>query len=230
MTTQRFRVWFRKGDRVRYISHLDVLRAWERSIRRAGLPLSYSQGFTPHPRLAFASPLPLGFTSEAEIMDVSLDSRVELRDFQDRLAAETTADLAILRVEEIPTTAPAPQAAMLWADYTADIPGLSLAEAQAAIATFLARESLPWTEERKEKASRSYDLRRAVATLSAEPLDAGVRVTMRLQADGEVTARPEQLLAAILPGHPAAAYARTGMILGQSSPAREAWRRQGQFQ
>ncbi|MGH2634098.1 MAG: TIGR03936 family radical SAM-associated protein, partial [Tepidiformaceae bacterium] len=69
MSTQRFRVWFRKGERVRYISHLDVLRAWERAIRRTGLPLSYSQGFTPHPKIAFASPLPLGFIGECEVMD-----------------------------------------------------------------------------------------------------------------------------------------------------------------
>jgi radical SAM-linked protein len=230
MITQRFRVRFRKGDRVRYISHLDVLRAWERSIRRAELPLSYSQGFTPHPRLAFASPLPLGFTSEAEIMDVSLDERVELCDFQSRLAAETTDDLAVLAVEEVPVTAPAPQAAMLWADYAADIPGLPLAEAEAAIASFLALETLPWTEERKEKASRTYDLRRAVATLAAEPAGSGVRINMRLQADADVTARPEQLLAAILPSAEPAAYARTGLVLDQSSPAREAWRRLGQFQ
>ena len=230
MSTQRFRVWFRKGDRVRYISHLDVLRSWERSIRRAELPLSYSQGFTPHPRLAFAAPLPLGFTSEAEIMDVSLDERVELCEFQSRLAAETTDDLAVLRVEEIALSAPAPQAAMLWAEYTADIPGLAPEDADTAIVAFLALDTLPWTEERKEKASRTYDLRHAVSALSATPTDAGVRISMRLQADAEVTARPEQVLAAILPGREASLFTRTGLVIDEPSPAREAWRRQGRFE
>src|SRR6185295_346248 len=102
MAAQRVRAWFRKGERVRFISHLDVLRSWERAIRRAELPLSYSQGFTPHPKLAFASPLPLGFTSEAEVMDVTLDERVPLPEFSKRLAEQTTEDLAILRVEEVP--------------------------------------------------------------------------------------------------------------------------------
>ena len=70
---QRIRARFRKGERVRHISHLDVLRYWERAIRRAGLPLLYSQGFTPHPKIAFAAPLPLGFIGEGEIMEVLLE-------------------------------------------------------------------------------------------------------------------------------------------------------------
>ena len=124
MSVQRFRVWFRKGESVRYISHLDVLRSWERSIRRAGLPLSYSQGFPPHPKIAFASPLPLGFVSEAEVMDVSLDERVGPDEFRARLAPESTEDLAVLGVEESPLSAPPPQAAFLAAEDESGAPDL----------------------------------------------------------------------------------------------------------
>jgi radical SAM-linked protein len=229
MSVQRFRVWFRKGERVRYISHLDVLRSGERSLRRAGLPLSYSQGFTPHPKIAFASPLPLGFVSEAEIMDVSLDERVSPADFEARLAVESSPDLALLSIEEIALTAPPPQAALLWADYTADVPGLDTAGAQAAARTFMARTEFPWTEERNQK-SRSYDLRPAVALLSAQPLDGGTRLSMRLQADQEMTTRPEQVMAAVFPGAEATLYCRRGLIIDDPSPARDAWRRRGQFE
>ncbi|MCC7362744.1 MAG: DUF2344 domain-containing protein [Dehalococcoidia bacterium] len=227
--TQRFRVWFRKGDRVRYISHLDVLRYWERAIRRAGLPLSYSQGFTPHPKLAFASPLPLGFTSEAEVMDVTLDERVPLDDFRARLAAETSADLRLVDATEIAPNAPAPQSLLLWADYTVDLPCTPLAAAAEAVAALLARESIPWTEEKKEK-TRTYDLRTGVATMVAEQLDGGSRLRMRLRADAEMTARPEQVLAAMLPGVDPGSIARTGLVLDEPSPARDAWRRKGRFQ
>ena len=147
MTAQRFRVWFRKGERVRYISHLDVLRAWERSLRRAELPLSYSQGFTPHPKLAFASPLPLGFVSEAELMDVTLDERVEHDEFARRLSEQTTEDLALIRAEEIALNSPAPQAAMLWCDYRLSL-AIEPAEAQSAIDEFMALDSLPFREDR----------------------------------------------------------------------------------
>lgn len=229
MSVQRFRVWFRKGERVRYISHLDVLRAWERAIRRAGLPLSYSQGFTPHPKIAFASPLPLGFLSEAEVMDISLDERVEADEFRARLAPESTEDLAVLNVEEIAISAPPPQAALLWADYSADVPELGIDEARGAAHAFMLRSEFEWTDERKEKA-RTYDLRPAVATLEAQPLDGGTRLSMRLQADKEMTARPEQVLAAVFPGFEATVYRRTGLVIDEPSPARDAWRRRGQYE
>ncbi len=228
MTAQRFRVWFRKGDRVRYISHLDVLRSWERSLRRAELPLAYSQGFTPHPKLAFASPLPLGFVSEAEVMDVTLDERVDIAAFASRLAEQTTEDLAVLRVEEIPTNAPAPQAAMLWADYRLALP-VPPAEAAVTVRDFLAREEFAWREERGERI-REYDLRKACAWLHFSPVEGGTEFNMRLQSDQELTARPEAVVAALFPGQTAIVITRTNIVLSGHSPARDLWRRIGQYQ
>lgn len=228
MTAQRYRVWFRKGERLRYISHLDVLRAWERSLRRAELPLAYSQGFTPHPKLAFASPLPMGFASEAEVMDVTLDERVPAGEFQQRLAAQTTEDLAVLRVEEVALTSHAPQASMLWADYRVAL-DLDPAEAAATVRDFLARESMPWTEERGERV-REYDLRAACAWVRARAVEGGSELEMRLRADQELTARPEAIVAALFPGHAPALIVRTNIVLQDHSPARDLWRRVGQYQ
>lgn len=228
MSAQRFRVWFRKGERLRYISHLDVLRAWERAIRRTGLPLSYSQGFTPHPRIAFAAPLPLGFAGECEVMDITLDERVEVADFRARLEPESSDDLAVIDVVEIALTAPPPQAALLWADYRVDVAGLDPCEASDAVLGFLALREFHWTEERKDK-TRTYNLRSAVGMLSASPVDGGVRLEMRLQADQEMTARPEQVVAAVFPGAIPGMFTRTGLVIDEPSPAREAWRRRGQY-
>ncbi len=66
MKAQRLRVTFARGDLLRYITHLDLMRSWERAIKRAGLPISYSEGFTRHPQLALAAPLPVGATAEGE--------------------------------------------------------------------------------------------------------------------------------------------------------------------
>ncbi|MEO8539248.1 MAG: TIGR03936 family radical SAM-associated protein [bacterium] len=228
MTAQRFRVWFRKGDRVRYISHLDVLRSWERSLRRAELPLSYSLGFTPHPKLAFASPLPLGFISEAEVMDVTLDERVELDDFVARLSAQTSMDLAVLRAEEIALNSPAPQAAMLWCDYSLALP-VDPATADAKVGEFLRLETLEFREDRGDRV-REYDLRKACAWIRLSPVDGGVQLDMRLQADQLLTARPEAIVTALFPGHTAPVIARTHIVLEEHSPARELWRRTGQYQ
>lgn len=229
MSSQRFRVWFRKGDRVRYISHLDVLRFWERAIRRADLPLSYSQGFTPHPKIGFASPLPLGFTSDCEVMDVTLDERLSAEEFAERIKAETSDDLGVIRVQEVSATGPAPQAVLLMADYAADLPGVDPVEGARVVAAFLARDEFPWIDARKER-NRTYDLRAAVATLSAEAWEGGTRLRMRLQADAEMTARPEQVVAALFPEAEVGGYSRTGLILDEPSPARDAWRRRGRFE
>lgn len=229
MSAQRFRVWFRKGERVRFISHLDVLRSWERAIRRAELPLSYSQGFTPHPKLSFASPLPLGFIGEAEVMDVTLDARIEPEDFRRRLLAQSNDDLGAVEIGEISVNAPPPQAGLLWADYEVPIEGLTSEEAVTAAAAFLARTEFEWTEERREK-TRTYDLRKAVAWLRVSQTGTTVTLSMRLQADAELTARPEQVLEAVFPAAKVVgAIVRSGMVLDEGSPAREAWRRQGQY-
>ena len=229
MPAQRFRLLFRKSERVRYISHLDVLRYWERAIRRAGLPLSYSQGFTPHPKLAFASPLPLGFLAEAEVLDVTLEERVDPDTFRARLQPETTEDLAVVSITEIALSTPQPQAVLLWADYSAELDTMDPGVARQAVDAFLARSEFTWSEEKKEK-TKTYNLRPAVASLSAAPSDGGTLLTMRLQADAALTARPEQVIAALFPGEVASIITRTGLVLDESSPAREAWRRVGQFE
>lgn len=225
---QRIRTWFRKGERVKYISHLDVLRYWERAIRRAGLPLAYSQGFTPHPKLFFASPLPLGFTAEREVMDIILDSRIDPAEFQARLALQATDDLALVGAREVPLGAPQPQAAMLWSDYRVIVPGLNPGDARQRAESFLASETLTWREERGDR-ERTYDLRAATAWLTTRPIDGGTELTMRLQSDQNITARPEAILAALFPGFEPQSFVRTGIVLDDRSPARELWRRYGQY-
>ncbi len=73
----RYRISFSKTEAMRYTSHLDLQRTWERTIRRAGLPLTYSQGFNPHPKLNLATALPLGITSECELLDIWLDEDLD---------------------------------------------------------------------------------------------------------------------------------------------------------
>ncbi len=72
----KFRLRYSKGPELRFISHLDLMRAWLRAVRRAGLPVAYSQGFSPHAKLSFGPPLPLGLTSSAEHLDIQLEKPV----------------------------------------------------------------------------------------------------------------------------------------------------------
>ena len=69
----KFRIRYAKGPELRFISHLDLMRLWQRAIRRSGLPVAYSQGFSPHQKVSFGPPLALGFTSIAECLDLQLE-------------------------------------------------------------------------------------------------------------------------------------------------------------
>lgn len=229
MSAQRVRAYFAKRERVRYISHLDVLRYWERAIRRAELPLSYSQGFTPHPKLQFAGPLPLGYLAEREVVDVSLDERLPVLDLIARLSPQTVPDLPLLDATEVPLSTPPPQNNLIWADYTVDVLGLDAAEAEASAGCFMELRELPWTEERREK-ERTYDIRGATALLSAEPLEGGARLQMRLSATANLMVRPEQIMAAVFGGAEPATITRAALVFDESSPAHDAWRRRGRFE
>src|SRR5579862_1368863 len=95
LTMRRFRLTFSKGEPVRYISHLDLMRTWERTLRRAAVKLAHSQGFNPRPRLVFAAPLPVGVTSDAEIVDVVVEDDGSAAEFVRRLEPALAPGMAV---------------------------------------------------------------------------------------------------------------------------------------
>jgi hypothetical protein len=114
---QRVRVSFAKGPEIRFIGHLDVVRLWERAARRARLPLAYTLGFTPHPRLAFAAPLALGATGERELLDVYFTQEVPLDELRARLGAQMPPGCSIVDLQHVPLDEPALTARIRWAEY-----------------------------------------------------------------------------------------------------------------
>jgi len=100
---QRLRVWFGKLGDMSLVGHLDLMRLFDRLIRRASIPISFTGGFHPGPRISIANALPLGATSEGEIMDFELTESMDIEDFKQRLVAQLPdGDLPIYRVEEVP--------------------------------------------------------------------------------------------------------------------------------
>ena len=227
---QRIRARFRKGERVRHISHLDVLRYWERAIRRAGLPLLYSQGFTPHPKIAFAAPLPLGFIGEGEIMEVLLQERVPLDVFAADLSAQSTPDLELREASEVALGLPALPTLLTWADYHLALHGVTPEHAVESVNAFLATETFPWRQEREGKKAREYDLRAGVASLRVDTSEGRAVIDARLSCGQELTVRPEQLVAALFPTATAERYVRVGLVLEEPSAALQAWRKKGQYE
>jgi radical SAM-linked protein len=113
----RVRLTFSKERALRYIGHLDVVRMWERAFRRAKLPLAYTLGFTPHPRLTLAAPLALGVTSEAELMDVYLREPLTADEVAARIAAQLPAGCRVVAAAALPVEGAALTAQTRWAQY-----------------------------------------------------------------------------------------------------------------
>ena len=229
MKIQRLRVTFTRGEEMKYITHLDLMRFWERALRRAAIPVAYSEGFTPHAQIALAAPLPVGTTSAGELMDVFLSERISPKRFLVDASKQLPAGITLVAAEEVGMALPAVQADVRFAEYEVDVPGAEAGDARVKAARFLAADTFPW-EHKREDEVRSYDIRALVDRIDvADQADgAAVRLHMRLRSDNAGAGRPEQVVAALgLP--PPARVHRTRLVLAQRSLAREAWRTRGRF-
>ena len=114
---QRFRVWFGKVGDMALVGHLDLLRLFDRVVRRADLPISFTGGFHPNPRISLANALPLGVTSTGEIADFELTELMDIDDFRQKLAATLPENIPIYRVEPIDLKAPSANQLLEAAEY-----------------------------------------------------------------------------------------------------------------
>jgi len=114
---QRVRVWLGKQGDMALVSHLDLMRLYDRAARRASLPITFTGGFHPGPRIIPASALPLGVTSSGEIVDFELTESMDLEVFKVKLAAQLPANMPIYRVEQISLSAPAATQLLEQAEY-----------------------------------------------------------------------------------------------------------------
>ena len=186
----RIRVTFSKTDAMRYTGHLDLFRSWERTFRRSGLPLAYSQGFHPQPRLNLACALPLGFTSECEMLDAWLECNLPLQEVYHTIAGVLPPGLEIHGMDMVDVQAPALQTQVASAEYMItfldDIPDLD-----ERVQRITSSEHLP-----RLRRNKSYDLRPLIEQISLIPLndDGNRRLCIQLSARESATGRPVELL------------------------------------
>ena len=189
----RIRITFTKQGALRYTGHLDLRTLLERAARRASLPLAYSQGFHPSPKIQIACALPLGFSSRAEIMDMWLTTECEVSRLRIDLQAALPNDIQILEIEPADDRAPALQTQVAAAEYEATLtePAPDLTSRLVAV---LGAASLP-----RERRGKPYDLRPLIESLEAAPAEGSGkrRIQMRLTARAGATGRPEEVLSAL---------------------------------
>jgi radical SAM-linked protein len=235
LKVQRLRVTFSRGDDMKYVTHLDMMRFWERALRRAEIPVFYSEGFSPHPQIALASPLAVGVTSECELLDVFLERRITPRAFAEAIAAQLPPAVRVLDVREAGLTLPSLQAEVRAAEYEVDAPAPEGFDAETAVRRMLDADSIPW-EHKREDDVKSYDLRPLVLELAVaprsgnrDPVSGAVTLRMLLRNDSTAGAgRPEQVALALGLGTPTRIH-RMRLLLADRSPARDAIRKHGKF-
>jgi len=195
---QRLQIRFGAAGPLKYVSHLDLMRVWERVCKRAGLPLATSHGFSPRPKIALAAPLAVGVTSEAELLDVLLTERVDLASTLHRLSGELPPGLSIHEMYEAPLKQPSLQSMLRAAAYVVDVPDpRTMSEWRIVIEALLARDEIPWSHQRG-KETKSYDLRKLVFDLDVVGAQDGIAtLDMRLRNDEQGAGRPEQVVLAL---------------------------------
>ncbi|MFC1916393.1 TIGR03936 family radical SAM-associated protein [Chloroflexota bacterium] len=195
---QRLRIRFRRGQEVKFISHLDIIRLWHRALNRAGISLAYSEGFNPHPRISLAAPLAVGVTSEAELMDIVLTKPASPHFFTAAISQQLPPGIEILQVHPIALTIPSLQSQVSYAEYEVKLEAeKERKDVASAITSLLSLKCLPWQHQR-DTGLRKYDLRALIDDLWLIDWHNGQgTIGMRLRCDGSGSGRPEQVTAAL---------------------------------
>ena len=131
---------FGKQPRLRFISHLDLQRFFQRAVNRTGLPIAWSQGFNPHPVMSFGSALALGWTSEYEVIDIKLSAPMGRKRTEDAVRAALPEDLPVLEVRMVDDRHAAPMSLVRMSDYVVHLEGESAGTVVGQIPAFLERE------------------------------------------------------------------------------------------
>lgn len=194
----RLRLKFGRGEKLKYISHLDLMRLWERAMRRARLQPLYSEGFSPHPRISFASPLATGVISRAEIMDIYLKKMVAAEEFLQRLKSQLPAGIELLEAAHIKVDEPSLQSSLRYAEYEVTVENdAPESDVENMITRLMELESLPWHHAR-DTGERYYDLRMLIDSIWIVDYNAETcRIGMKLRSDSSGTGRPEQVAKAL---------------------------------
>ena len=187
------RVRFGKEGMMRYIGHLDVLRTFQKIFRRAGVPMEYSKGYSPHPIMSFALPLGLGLSSEGEYLDAAVEDGADPAAMLAALKAATAAELPVYSLRLLPEKAENAMAAVGGAVWKATLPeNMPREGAKTALKAILARETIILPKKTK---TREIELDIRPMILAAAVKDGAV--TMTLAAGSKANLAPDMVLGLI---------------------------------
>ncbi len=189
----KYRFSYAKYGDAKYVSHLDLIRLFSRSFKRAQIPLTYSEGFNPHPKLAIGLPLSVGVTSECELMDAETDRELSTKDF-DELNRCLPMGLHINgAAERVPGMKKLSD--IRWAEYRVTVYGHPVSAET--IDAFMARDSV-MIEKKTKRKTEDTDILPDITSLTVENAsEDSMQLSMVLSAGPEANLKPDLVIAAM---------------------------------
>jgi radical SAM-linked protein len=216
----RIRLRFAKLGKVRFTSHRDVARMWERALRRLELPVAYTEGFSPRPKLSFGLALSTGHESLAEYLDVELREEPDLTTLPEQLSTQLPVGIDVTAAVPLAPGSPSLQEDVTSCTWRIEAQGLEPAETESLVIAALAADELVITRTRKGK-EVTDDLRPAVlAVHTVGPTPAGTELEAELAVHPR-SVRPAELLLALRPGLTEGRVLRTAQWIWRDDARRE---------
>ena len=219
----QIRFSYRVTGVAKFLSHLDLLKYFSKSLRRAGLPVAYSEGFNPHPRIAFGPPRPVAVEGWCEYCDVILNTEISATDFVAAFNAALPANIKVLDAKVIEKKIKPLQAAINLAVYTvvwqSDI---DMAVLKQRCADFLQADTVPYLRHNPLKGDKTIDLRPAVADLSVIETNGQECLQMELKFLPQGSVKPTELSDYLLGAVPVIIY-RNGLYIWEDGKKKEPW-------
>lgn len=183
----KLRFYFSKEPSVKYVGHLDLIEVFDRAFRRAKMPLSFSEGFNPRPKLSFAHPLAVGISSIGEIGEIELEDKVEISEFIIKMNEALPQGIRLLSAEynEQKTSL---MALVSSAEYKIELEGEKLS--QEALNAFFEQEEIFIDKKNKKKQIVTVNVKDMILGYKVE----GLNVWIKLMAGNEKTLRPDLLV------------------------------------
>jgi radical SAM-linked protein len=211
----RHRITFGTRRTLAYISVLELGTLWERTLRRARVPVKYSQGYNPRPRMHFAAPLPVGCGSEADLLDVELDEPRTAGAIEEALRDVTPMDLTVVAVTAVSEDEEALSEQLVETVYRTKVRDVPRRTVEDAVARLMDAETWPMPKRGRKHRGKTYDLRALIHELRLEPAAEGpwTDLWMRLNAQPGATGRPDEVLKALDLAEAPRRCARVALIL-----------------
>ena len=194
-TVQKLRIRYAKRGRLRFASHRDLARTLERALRRAQVPMAFSAGFSPHPKISYLGAAPTGAASEAEYVEIGLSAACDPEAVRAALDASLPAEVAILECVEAAEGTGSLADRIDTSVWRVELPGVSPADLQAAVAAFLASDVVT-VAKRTKNGLKDIDARASVASASAGE-EAGCAILHMVVRQLTPAVRPDDVLAAL---------------------------------